>query len=118
MLKGLFSLKISIGNIRTHKNDASIAIRVDRSSVLGNPFHMAHESQRDVVCDQYEIYFNNKLKKGTDLAFIGELNRIYELYKTHDITLLCWCSPKRCHAETIKRYLERRCADEFSKRIQ
>ena len=111
-------LKIIIGNIRTHKNDASIAIRVDRSSVLGNPFHIDHESKRDLVCDQYEIYFNNKLNKGTDLAFIGELNRIYELYKTYDITLLCWCSPKRCHAETIKRYLERRYAYEYSQTVK
>lgn len=99
-------MSIKVGNIRSHKKDGSIPIKIDRSSVLGNPFYMPDESKRDLVCDQYEEYFNKKIKDGTDSKFIGELNRIYELSKSNDITLLCWCSPKRCHGETIKRYIE------------
>lgn len=41
-----------------------------------------------------------------NLAKKHELDRIIELAKNNDITLLCWCYPKRCHAETIKRYIE------------
>ena len=33
-------------------------IRVDRASVLGNPFYMHTEAERDEVCNKYEVYFN------------------------------------------------------------
>ena len=99
-------MSIKVGNIRTHKKDGSIAVKIDRSSVLGNPFYMTEESKRNLVCDQYQEYFNKKITSGTDSKFIDELNRIYDISKSNDITLLCWCSPKRCHGETIKRYIE------------
>lgn len=99
-------MSIKVGNIRTHKKDGSIAIKVDRSSVLGNPFYMADESKRDAVCDKYETYFKKKIEDGLDVAFINEVNRINELSQEHDVTLLCWCYPKRCHAETIADYLK------------
>ena len=96
---------ISVGNIRTHKDDGSIAIRIDRRhSVLGNIFYMSKESERDLVCDQYERYFNERIKH--DCSMIKEVCRIKELSKNNDITLLCWCAPKRCHGDTIKRYVE------------
>lgn len=94
---------IKIGNIRTFKPDGSIAIRVDRGTPLGNPFYMSNESLRDFVCDRYESYFNTP----HTIIFNEELDRIVELAKTNDITLLCWCYPKRCHAETIKKYIEK-----------
>ena len=97
-------MAIKIGNIRTFKPDGSITIKVDRSSPLGNPFYMCNESVRDYVCDRYEAYFNNAYSNTANID--TELNRIVELAKTNDITLLCWCYPKRCHAETIKRYIE------------
>ncbi len=94
---------IKIGNITTFKPDGSITIKVDRSSPLGNPFYMGNESLRDFVCDRYEAYFNAP----HPIIFNDELNRIVELAKTNDITLLCWCYPKRCHAETIKKYIDK-----------
>lgn len=102
---------IKVGNIRTFTPDGSIAIRVDRSSVLGNPFYMYNESQREAVCDRYEEYFSTTVKLRRK-DFMDELHRIYVLSLEQDITLLCWCSPKRCHAETIKRYIESLCVEE------
>ena len=104
-------MAIKIGNIRTFKPDGSIAIKVDRTSPLGNPFYMCNESVRDYVCARYEEYFNAP----HPIIFNDELNRIVELARTNDITLLCWCYPKRCHAETIKRYVEDRLEKENSK---
>lgn len=101
-------MAIKIGNIRTFKPDGSIAIRVDRGTPLGNPFYMCNESVRDYVCDRYEEYFNAP----HPIIFNDELNRIVDLAKINDITLLCWCYPKRCHAETIKRYIENRLKQE------
>ena len=99
---------IKVGNIRTYAKDGSIAIKIDRSSVLGNPFYMSDESKRDVVCDKYEDYFNEKVEYEIEHGgyFVKELYRILSITKDNDVTLLCWCYPKRCHGETIKRWLE------------
>lgn len=68
------------------------SVRVDRATNWGNPFIMADESQRDEVCNKFELYAFWRLNmephwldalKGKDLA--------------------CWCAPKRCHAETLLR---------------
>lgn len=99
-------MSIKIRNIRTFKPDGSITIKVDRSSPLGNPFKMGNdESLRDLVCNNYERYFDNTVRVRHTI-FTNEVDRIVELAKTNDITLLCWCYPKRCHAETIKRHIE------------
>jgi hypothetical protein len=68
---------------------------------------MANESQRDAVCDKYDVYF--KRMQSFDKAFKDELDRLYSILKEFGkLELFCWCAPKRCHAETIKEYLERR----------
>ena len=75
-------------------------------SVLGNPYYMFDECMRDDVCNKYEMYFYKKLK--TDAAFKSELVKILRAYKQYGkVNLFCWCYPKRCHAETIKKWLEK-----------
>lgn len=96
---------IKVRNIRTFTQDGSVSILVDRSSLLGNPFHMINESERDYVCDRYKQYFERRVHAG-DRRFREELSRIAEIAKESDVTLLCWCYPKRCHAETIKKWLD------------
>ena len=98
---------IEIVNLRQLKDvEDGIVIRVDRSSVLGNPFYMSNESMRDEVCDKYQQYFDKKVTEKTDDAFMNELRRIYKLAKHNKVYLACWCAPKRCHAETIKAFIE------------
>ena len=100
---------IKIINMRSHeelKLGVPI-IRVDRTSAIGNPFKMYSESERDKVCDEYEVYFNKKVAEGTDVKFMNELRAIYKLAKQGDVYLACWCAPKRCHAETIKKFIEK-----------
>lgn len=96
---------IRIVNLRNYKlNDGEVLIKVDRSSVLGNPFYMHNESERDKVCDDYakfmqiQLFFNE--------SFIKEIYRIYEISLKKDVALGCWCYPKRCHAEEIKKIIE------------
>ena len=97
---------IAVKNLRNERPHEVYQVRVDRSSVLGNPFYMANESERDEVCDKYELYFAEKLK--TDKAFVNELRRLYKIHQQYGrLELFCWCAPKRCHAETIKRFLEK-----------
>ena len=93
--------KVTIKNLRFSKPEHEWQIKVDRSSVLGNPFHMVDESQRDKVCDKYEEYFK-RMVENTATAFYKEVERLYSIFKKYGkLELFCWCVPKRCHAQTM-----------------
>ena len=72
-----------------HHSGLSV-VRVDRGTDWGNPFVMRHEGERDRVCDLFSQYAIWRLSVDpTWLLFLRGKN------------LACWCSPKRCHAETL-----------------
>ena len=48
---------ICIKNLRNEKPNNAYDFKVDRSSVLGNPYYMFDECMRDDVCIKYEMYF-------------------------------------------------------------
>lgn len=96
---------IRIGNLRKITLAPNeVLIKIDRTSVLGNPFYMADESKRDMVCEKYKAYFVKKLAD-KDQVFIRALRDIYDTMKDHDVVLGCWCAPKRCHGETIINFI-------------
>lgn len=96
---------IRIVNLKSYVPQADeILIRVDRKSIVGNPFFMKDESMRDTVCDKYEQYFNTQIQQ--EGAFKLYIDNIIKLAKDNNIALACWCYPKRCHALTIQRYVE------------
>ena len=66
------------------------AIRVDRGTHWGNPFIMVDETQRHEVCDKFAQYARWRLS--IEPAWLLPLK---------GKVLACWCSPKRCHAETL-----------------
>lgn len=72
--------------------------------LLGNPFWMKDESKRNEVCDKYHEYFHLNIPQ--------RAKELVEIAKTQDIELACFCSPKRCHTETIKAYIEQALEDE------
>jgi len=76
-------------------------------SILGNPFS-ATEYGRDKACDMYDEYFHMMLK---DEDFKSALDEIAKSAQLEDVRLGCWCAPKRCHTETIRRWL----IDEWTK---
>lgn len=99
-------MKITIKSLRTSKIEHEWQVRVDRQSVLGNPFYMSNERFRDDVCDKYQAYFEKKIAN-KDTAFLNELARITNIaMKYGKLELFCWCAPRRCHAETIKSFIE------------
>jgi hypothetical protein len=71
-------------------------VRVDRGTEWGNPFIAADqwvsERERNRVCDLFEQYALWRLT--VDPNWLVPL-------RGHN--LACWCSPKRCHAETLLR---------------
>lgn len=101
-------MSIEICNLRKIKPTHPYDIRVDRSSVLGNPFPMRGENQRDVVCDKYTDRFMDIMECNIPekRQFYDEVHRLKRLYQQHGkLRLFCWCAPKRCHAETIRSFL-------------
>lgn len=118
---------IHIVNKRTYKRDPSHQyFAIDRTSPVGNPFFMKTEAERNKVCDEYEIYFNDIVTNNLnnehyrylannypDIAdqfhgapFMNYLALIILAAQKGDVYLGCWCTPKRCHGETIKRFVE------------
>ena len=96
---------ITIHNLHIEKMNQPFDFRVDRKSVLGNPYFMQNEKWRDEVCDKYELWFTVKYE--TDESIIKELRLMKIRYVMYGkLRLFCWCAPKRCHAQTIKQYLE------------
>lgn len=76
-----------------HKRWPANAKKVDRSTIYGNPFILEgnDEEDRNVVCDMFEVWVKLPAQAPLRAQAKAEL-------KGHD--LLCWCAPKRCHAET------------------
>ena len=99
-------MSIKVVNLRDYKVEKDwVLVKVDRSSVLGNPFRMVNERDRSRVCDEYEKYFMKRIKEEGD--FRNEVIRIYKLVKSgKNVALGCWCFPRRCHALVIKRFIE------------
>ncbi|MFA5306045.1 MAG: DUF4326 domain-containing protein [Candidatus Babeliales bacterium] len=71
-------------------------VKIDRTTSWGNPFFMHNESERDAVCDAYALYIMRMLKDGhLDISELFTAKR-----------LGCWCKPKRCHGDFLKKLIE------------
>ena len=76
---------------------------IGRPSPLGNPYHITLLDDRDYVCDMYDLWFLEHLN---DKMVKAELNRLLDIAKSKGkLNLGCYCAPKRCHGETIARWL-------------
>ena len=92
---------IEIKNLSKDRMVYQYDMRVDRDTIFGNPFHISNLASRDVVCNEYEKYFD--MRMDSDLKFQSAFNLLIKVYKQHGkLRLFCWCSPERCHAEYIK----------------
>lgn len=79
------------------------AVYVGRGTPWGNPFSIGQaiiavgeRATREQVCDCFESYAVRRLRREPDWLepLIGK-------------DLVCWCAPKRCHAETLLRLANR-----------
>lgn len=100
-------MPVLICNLRKTSPSHPYDVIVDRTSVLGCPFRVRAFQTREQVCSNYAHLFSLKLKTPNS-KFVLELERIKQLYIEHGIVrLFCWYTPEKCHAETIKTWLER-----------
>ncbi|QSM00773.1 hypothetical protein YerA41_072 [Yersinia phage YerA41] len=73
-------------------------------SILGNPYFMKDESFRMEVCDKYDIHFHSKMLN--DPAFRHAVMEIVvAVMNGEDVILGCFCYPRRCHCDTIVKYV-------------
>ena len=95
---------IKIVNIKTYKKQPGETLfKIDRTSPIGNPFFMHDESERNLVCDKYEKYFKQVILDNQKA--LDYLQKILNAALIGDVVLACWCVPKRCHGETILKWL-------------
>jgi len=74
-------------------------------SILGNPFYNERNLTRSQRIEKFRVYFEDRMKNDErikDLMFA-----MVDLYKKgFDIMLVCACSPKPCHGDVIKLWIE------------
>lgn len=104
-------MPIEIMNLRVDKQQYIYDVLCDRRTILGNPFGLREgQKERDKVCDNYQEYFEKKMKENGNTQFKRKIRSLIEIYKNNgNLRLFCWCSPQRCHTETIKKYILDRC---------
>jgi hypothetical protein len=124
-------MAIAIANL----SDTIAGVKCCDSTLLGSPFLIESENQRDPYCDAFAEYMARMLveinpnpstiafytakKYGLRISpswnrpfsgaiFLKELEGLQRLARKQDLVLLCDrnCLPKRCHLETIKAWLD------------
>ena len=90
-------------------------VYIGRGSPLGNPFTGSKKventkaafqcSSREKAIEKYENYLRLAIYEN-DSYICNEMNRIWKMAKTGDVNLVCFCKPKACHGDIIKKLIE------------
>ena len=93
---------IKVVNVRTFKEDNADGevISIMMPSILGNPFRMNSEDEREIVVRKFYHYLREQFNKKEEVY--RELINIAEKIKSgKDVYLVCSCSPMLCHGDVI-----------------
>jgi hypothetical protein len=83
-------------------------VYVGRPTPLGNPLRLEREDRREEVVARYAAWLEGELHRG-NREVARALEELYRRLKRQGtLTLLCFCAPRRCHAEVIAEHLKRR----------
>lgn len=73
-------------------------------SILGNPFPMEGKEDRDNACNKYKKWLEESYQSNPQIFKI--INKLVKCYGSEkQYTLLCFCYPKRCHANEIINFI-------------
>ena len=79
---------------------ARAGVYVGRPTLFGNPYRVQSETREQAV-QQYRAWLRRQWQRGG--AVKEALRALARAYIERDeLTLLCWCAPRRCHAEVIR----------------
>jgi len=74
-------------------------------SVLANPFVIGKDGDRNEVIEKYRKWLWIEYNKGGEAR--NELERLSDIVRRGDrLVLMCWCKPKACHGDVIKRCID------------
>lgn len=101
---------IRIVNKKVSKEDG---IYIGRPSPLGNPFSHLPDTlgafrvaSREEAVERYRDWLLTQLKGNTEACKV--FWNLVQFYKDFgELTLVCWCVPKKCHGEIIKELIEK-----------
>lgn len=92
---------------KRRKNDPRLktGVYVGRPSKYGNPIHLDNEGERDRVVDDHDKWLDGD----ANLVFMyGQPPSLAEIIADlRGRDLICWCAPKRCHADNLLRRANR-----------
>ena len=102
---------IRIMNKRTYKGPGEYC---GRPSALGNPFsHIPTGTlakfvvaNRDEAVDRYEGWLKEQWNGNNEPVKAALKQLVYKYRANHELTLVCWCAPLRCHCSVIAKYVE------------
>lgn len=97
--------RVTIANKHWYKGKIS-PIYCGRGSVLGNPYVIGADGDRNAVCAKYQVYFDGLINDQNNPITI-EVKRIYKIARTTNVVLLCFCAPAKCHCITIKNEIDK-----------
>ena len=85
---------MKVVNMKTEKAD----VKIDRSTILGNPFKIGKDGTREQRIKQYKRYLWNCIQ------VVDALNLLTEM--PDKTTLGCHCKPLPCHGDVILKAVE------------
>lgn len=89
----------------TPKAAGAVRIPIGRPSIFGNPFVLRNEEQRKSVIVRYRTYLTTKYKE--DERFRHALEDLAnKVLAGQNLELVCYCAPRPCHGDIIKRAVE------------
>lgn len=90
---------VNVNSFDERKVDGEV-INIMRPSILGNPFRMSSEDEREIVVRKFYHYLREEFKKKEEVY--QELIKIVEKLKSgKDVYLACCCAPMLCHGDVI-----------------
>lgn len=93
---------ITILNKHHFKCEPVDAIYIGRGSALGNPYPV-NEYGRDNCIEMYKVWLDDQIKTGNEHV-IDALDHIAnKVIRRENVKLLCFCKPKACHGDVIKK---------------
>lgn len=85
----------------------TIDVFIGRPSPLGNKYIRGVHGDRDTVCDKYDRWIRRRIKK-RNTRILAALNGIIDkLDAGHDVALVCFCHPQRCHGLSVIKQVNR-----------
>lgn len=89
---------ITVGN-RRHGDRG---IYVGRPSALGNPFVVGVDGAAGTLIAPYRRWLRARIKAGDEPVLRALFEIAIELAERGSVQLVCWCSPRPCHADAIR----------------